>query len=110
MLPKNQVVLQIAATVTLSFGSESSVTRDGDAVVQNVRPNPRRNRLPTNILKVLLSHCMIDPDIIIMLPIVIPHLLPSVSATKGAKGAEQMTPRDSIALMRPSLEPHGLPK
>ncbi len=48
--------------------------------------------------------------IMIMLPTVIPHLLPKVSATKGARGEEQIAPRDKMALISPSLDPVGLPK
>jgi hypothetical protein len=48
--------------------------------------------------------------IMIVLPTVIPHLLPNMSATTGARGAEQIAPRDNMALIRPSLDPVGLPK
>lgn len=110
MLPMNQQVLQMAVIVTRSLGCASSVTRLGEAVVQKVRPNPRMNLLTTNMANVTLSHCSMAPTIMMMLPTVMPHLLPNLSATIGAKGAEHMAPRDRMALIRPSLAPAGFPK
>jgi hypothetical protein len=105
-----QQVLQIAVTVTRSFGCDNSVTRLGAAVVQKVRPKPSMKRLMTNMAKLTLSHWRIAPMIMMTLPVVIPHLLPYLSAIMGASGVEQMLPRAMIALMRPSVAPRGLPK
>lgn len=103
-------VLQIAVTVMRSFGCESSLTKLGADVVANERPKPSIKRLTTNMGKLTLSHWRTEPIIMMMLPTVIPHLRPYLSATHGAIGVEQILPSDMMALISPSLEPRGLPK
>lgn len=45
--------------------------------------------------------CRLAPTIIIRLPVIIDHRLPSPSATIGTKGKEQMAPAKYIADMTP---------
>lgn len=103
-------VLQMAVIVTRSLGCDSSLTKLGDAVVANESPNPSTNRLTTNMANAWLSHCRIAPMIMMILPTVIPHRRPYLSATQGAMGVEHTLPRDMMALMSPSCAPRGRPK